>query len=54
MHKNMKTLIDYAVYLVEKHKLEHLKDYTKLTQEWLGKELKDLISAFKKRRNRRK
>ena len=54
IHKNMKTLIDYAVYLVEKHKLEHLKDYTKLTQEWVAKEVNDLIIAFEKRKNRRK
>lgn len=54
IHKNMKTLIDYAVFIVEKYNLGNLKDYTKLTQEWLAKELKDLISAFEKRRNRRK
>lgn len=24
IHKNMKALIDYAVYLVEKHKLDHI------------------------------
>lgn len=54
IHKNMKTLIDYAVNLVEKHKLEHLKDYTKLTQEWAADQVNAFITAYHKRISKRR
>jgi hypothetical protein len=57
-YKNMLTLINYAVYLVEKYDFQNFSLPVKKTQIWLEKLVKEFISGYEKTaerlRNRRK